>query len=62
MLSIDSVKIACLFIQAVDDDCLLSFDLESMRGEGHYDEEVELGGGRDALLEVGAGVIYDFFV
>ena len=44
MLSINSMKIACLFIQAVDDDCLLSFDLESMRGEGHYDEEVELGG------------------
>ena len=62
MLSINSMKIACLFIQAVDDDGLLSFDLESMRGEGHYDEEVELGGDPDALLEVSSGGVDDILV
>ena len=62
MLSIASVKISGTFIEAVDYDCLLSFKLESMRGEHHYDEEVLLGGGLDALLEVVSGGIDDFFV
>ena len=62
MLSIASMKISGTIVEAVDYDCLLSFKLESMRGEDHYDEEVLLGGGLDALLEVGAGGIDDFFV
>ena len=62
LLSIASMEVSGTTVQAVDHDRLLAVHLESMRSKDHNDEEVLLGGGRDALLEVGAGGIDDFFV